>query len=46
MTYPDVRAALGRERRNTLLAEAEAAGPAGAAVPAAGGMGSPGDGAA
>jgi hypothetical protein len=25
MTYPDVRAALGRERRNTQLAEAEAA---------------------
>ena len=25
MTHPDIRAALGRERRNTLLAEAEAA---------------------
>src|SRR5215475_9666204 len=25
MTHPDIRAALGRERRNTLLADAEAA---------------------
>jgi hypothetical protein len=32
MTYPDIRAVLGRERQNTLLADASMSGGAGSAV--------------